>query len=197
VKRLRCDRRNRSLRAPRSLLQLSRAPQRLLRRRGHVGTHGESNELTDAEQTVSACTRHVNQLALVAWHSERYRSQRAPGPVWHSLHTCNECTCLFNYTLHILCCQEFLATHPEVRVRFPAFPLRSYLKEIVAAPVTPLHPQKLALTSPASGGHSVGIVGSRSLFCVGCQIAAETFYTALGISRHPLRNVKVPSIAVQ
>jgi hypothetical protein len=56
--------------------------------------------------------------------------------------------------------------------------LRSYLKERVAASVkkteitavgirrtdhaTPLYPQKLALTSPTSGGRSVGIVRSRT-----------------------------------
>ena len=57
--------------------------------------------------------------------------------------------------------------------------LRSYLNKKVAAPglenrrltavgtrcadhVTPLYPQKLALTSPTGGGRSVGIVRSRT-----------------------------------
>jgi hypothetical protein len=56
--------------------------------------------------------------------------------------------------------------------------MRSYLEKIVAAPVKKtetndwsdplrwsrdtLYPQKLALTSPTSGGHSVGIVSSRT-----------------------------------
>jgi hypothetical protein len=92
---------------------------------------------------------------------------------------------------------EFLATDPEVRVRFPALPdfLRSNgsgtgstqpreynwgatWKEKVGAPVykteitavgirwadhaAPLYPQKIALTSLASGGRSIGIVRSRT-----------------------------------
>ena len=59
------------------------------------------------------------------------------------------------------------------------YQLRSYLNKKVAAPdlenrrltavgtrcadhVTPLYPQKLALTSPTGGGRSVGIVRSRT-----------------------------------
>jgi hypothetical protein len=47
---------------------------------------------------------------------------------------------------------EFLATDPEARVRFPALPEK----------IVERGPLKLAITSPTSGGRSVGIVRSRT-----------------------------------
>jgi hypothetical protein len=77
-----------------------------------------------------------------------------------------------------------MATDPEVRVRFAALPLRlvSTIEELLgrkssgsglenreygrrirrADHVTPLYPQKVALTSPTNGGPLIGIVHSRA-----------------------------------
>ena len=85
---------------------------------------------------------------------------------------------------------KFIKVDSLIQEYFSKFSqLRSYLNKKVAAPVqkteingrgdrcadhvTPLYPLKLALTSPTGGGHSVGIVRSRtkateffSKFCV-------------------------------
>jgi hypothetical protein len=78
--------------------------------------------------------------------------------------------------------------------------LRSYVEEKVAAPVfkaknaavgirhtdyaTPLYPQKLALTSPTSGGHLVGIVRSRTT-------ATEILFLFLRILIMPKRTQRI------
>jgi hypothetical protein len=67
--------------------------------------------------------------------------------------------------------QEFKVTDPEVRVRFPALPhflrssgsgTRSNQPREYTWPRDTLYPQKLPLTSPTSGGHSVGTVRWRT-----------------------------------
>jgi hypothetical protein len=51
--------------------------------------------------------------------------------------------------------------------------------------VTPLYPQKLALTSPTGGGHSVGIVRSRT--------KATEFSFSLDITRLASNEIFLPS----
>ena len=57
--------------------------------------------------------------------------------------------------------------------------------------VTPLYPQKLALTSPTDGGRSVGIVRSRTKAMEFSLVLVISYYDGPSICTHTMQEAKL------